>query len=137
MLKSISAKFTKKIRELRRAPEQKKKRWLMGGSAVLMFFVITLWLSYLNLTLPNLKQENEETQLSDQNKKSFLKTFKIGLETISNDFKNGLGNIKREINNNFGFLKTQLEKTNEFNLESRENNFSPQEQEPVAKTSLP
>ncbi len=137
MLKSLNIKLTKKIKELRRAPEQRKKRWLVGGSAVLMFFVITLWFSYLNLTLPSLKQVDEKNTPENQDKESFLKTFKTGFEIVSNNFKNGFDNIKQQINNSFGLLKNQLDKSNEFNLKSRENNFSPQEQEPVTKTPLP
>ena len=137
MLEGINTKFTKKIKELRRAPEQKKKRWLVGGSAILMFFVITLWVSYLNLMLPSLKQENEKNTPGNQNKESFLKTFKTGLGIISHDFKNGFGNIKRQIDNSFGLFKSQLEKSNEFNLESQATDFAPREQEPASKTPLP
>jgi|GEM_PF-1331712 hypothetical protein len=40
------------IRSLQRSNDERKKRWLVGTSAVTMALVVILWLGYLNVIVP-------------------------------------------------------------------------------------
>ncbi len=45
-------RFQHFIESLQEADEARKKRWVIGASAVAMLIIILLWLMYLSLTLP-------------------------------------------------------------------------------------
>lgn len=65
--------INKKIEEIRQKPEYIRLRWVWGGVAVSMFFIIIIWVFSLNETLnktkpaensnlPDIKQSLEEIQ---------------------------------------------------------------------------
>lgn len=133
-------KINKKIKELQKAPDRVKTRWLIGATTLSMTIVIGLWVVYLNATLPRIsKTETENKGISESPKKeSFFSTFNLGLNAVGEDFKEKFGILKNQLNQNAGDIKNKLEKNNEFSIENKsETDFLPEEREIAPETPLP
>lgn len=109
-----------RIRNLQRAPEAKKKRWLVAGSAATMVTVIALWVVYLNLTVPNPAGEAAAataTSTAPAEKSpsdSVWTTFTRGLSSLTQEFGNTWSDAKDKMSGAFNNLKRAVEKENQF-----------------------
>ena len=61
--------------DLRQSDEETKKRWLVILTSAAMILIISFWIIYLNLTIKNLSQKEE-------NAGQFWGTMKVGLGVI-------------------------------------------------------
>lgn len=107
----ITAAINQKIKQLQRAEDKIKKRWLIGLSASSAVIIILLWLGYANLAIPAVgggAKAAGETAPAD--KKSFFSTFSRGFEVVTDDLKSKL----EEIISSF----RSLNRSNEFNIKS-------------------
>ena len=132
MLKGVK----KKIKTLQRADEKSKKIWLVGMTAISMILVIGLWLFYQNLTLPKpAKISSHETNI--QTKENPWNTFMAGFQTLSREFSEKFGEIKNGVDQQFDTIKDQLEKTNEFSIETESPTSYDQSVEEIQGAPLP
>lgn len=128
-------KALSKIKKLQRADDATKKRWLFGATAISMIFVITLWIFYLNMTLPNV---NKEVKNAEVDKENLGETFKNGFRAISGDFQGKFDELKSQFNNYFDSLKSEVLENNEFLIEpTSTEEFQPTPNEAIPPTTLP
>ncbi|MDI6734331.1 MAG: hypothetical protein QMD50_02450 [Patescibacteria group bacterium] len=134
---SFLLNFKKYLRELQRADDQRKKRWLISTSTISIISIIILWVVFFNLGLKPIdkKQEVSSTDTNNQNE-TFWQTINRGAESIKEMFNREIKNIKNIISKNFESIKNKTGKTNDFSVEneidSSTSNFTP-----LPKTPLP
>lgn len=121
-LKKPIADIKNFIKKLQRSDDKTKKRWLVVSSAISMVIIFFLWLAYLNaVVMPETKQEKATAttiKISEGGqKKSFFRTFSIGLKTVTGDLKKQFLNIKEDFNQTYDNFKNRIQKKNEFILE--------------------
>lgn len=112
------------IKNIQRSDDRAKKRWLVLFSGILMFFVIVLWVSYLNVTLPKSSSIPTITSTmafapSDipETGSSFFETFGLGWETVWGSVQKNVKAIGDSVANGWVKFKEQLNRTNELNLD--------------------
>ena len=98
-IKAVSGK----IKKIRRSDERTKRNWLIGSTVIMMIVVITLWVGYLNLTLPGIAPSEtststvvtqvQETDKSDSVFSVFARGFRITIKSISKNFSGTTGKI--------------------------------------------
>jgi len=130
------------IKKLQRAPDNVKKRWLIGGSAVFMILILGLWLVYVNKTLPPLAVIENPAQTSFSVPKTssygFFKILKLGIQNIFNNFKNQWQSFRNTLNQYWNSFKSVFQKTNNFSIQPMpEQKIIPPIQEPLPPTTLP
>ena len=78
------------LKKLQTSDDAVKRRWLIGSSAVMMIFVIAIWLSYFNtLVQTNPSAPTDETTQG----LSFWQTFKGGFGIVSHDIGDKIRNL--------------------------------------------
>lgn len=103
-------KTKKFLRELQRSDRQRKKRWLVGLTAVTMALVLLLWSVYINATgLPALAQKPAASPAAEG--RSTWEVFRKGLSEIFTDAKEQL-----ELSKNL--IQGQIQKTNEIVIDA-------------------
>ena len=107
----------KKIKQIQRADPKIKKRWLFGLSGFSMIIVLVLWLGYLNLSLPKITSSESEKEIKKG--ESFFSVLGRGFLIIGANVKNQISQIKKETGKAADLLKSQLQKANEFSVESK------------------
>lgn len=113
-----------RLREIQRAPEQRRKLLLTVASAATMAVVVTLWVIYLNLTMPASEEsikpatatqgEGEEPAAGD----TFGKTLGRGFSAISGDMAEEWKRAKATADEAFRTLRETLERKNQFTFEA-------------------
>ena len=133
------ANIERKIKELQRAPDNVKTRWLVGACATAMIFVIGFWVIYMNATLPKIEKKSQAAETADTtNKKDGTgEVFFLGLRTLTDDFKTRLEDFKNQVGQNANAFKKRIEKTNEFSLEGGQSNFQSENADEISPTPLP
>ncbi len=130
------------LRELRRAPEPRKRRWLIVSSTLAMLLVLGLWVIYLNLTLPTLppvsaNATTTEPATTGSQGESFFETFGRGLQITAGNLGQKLQDLSQTLNDYFTNLKNQIQKTNNIEIQPPANAFAPNPLENVPTTTLP
>lgn len=133
MLKTMNV-LDKKIRNLRRAEDGVKKRWIIFLTAISMVVIVSIWVLYLNYSLPEI---NKEQNAAKQEKNSAIAVFNQGFRTISADFQSKFEEIKNQIGSQTAYLQNQVEKTNEFSVENQSINYEVENTETIPSTPLP
>ncbi|HMB17550.1 MAG TPA: hypothetical protein VKO61_01420 [Candidatus Paceibacterota bacterium] len=106
-----------KIKKIRRSDRKTKRNWLIGSTIIAMIIVISIWVGYLNLTVPEINSldpavsstttENiAQEEGSDSPLSVFSRGFKITSQSISKSVeslvaktKNFISNTKDKFNN--------------------------------------
>jgi len=91
MLERVKKITHNRVKKLQQSDEGTKKRWLVGGSATMMIFIIVLWVFYLNLTLPRLNDSGSANIESVRsigtadvgNKESVVDVFVRGVKEVA------------------------------------------------------
>jgi len=123
------------IQELRRSSDSRKKRWLIGSSAVIMTFVILLWFFYLGATLPAV---GNQVTASKKNSESVLSIMSRGIVVIFKDIRNGWIKLKSNLEKDFADLKESIKKSREFSFEGQKKSLIlPPNNESLPPTPLP
>lgn len=136
------------LKRLQRAPDEVKKKWMIGATAISMILVITFWIFYLNTTMPAINtgtkpetdevKQNNNASVQSKNFESFGGTFKKGLLVISENFKNKIDEFKNQVGRDFDSLKSRIQKKNEIFIESDASpEFQPPYAEEIQPTELP
>ncbi len=94
-----------------------------------MIMVVVLWVFYLSVTLPRSPEAPVSTSTEafapaaprNDNGPSFFKTLGLGWESVWNGMKNSIGNLGNTIGEEWLNLKSQLNRTNDLNLEKPKN----------------
>lgn len=73
------------IKELRNSGEARKKRFLIGGSAITMCLVVVLWVIYLNFSLETIVGGRAE-ELARNDSNGFWPTMKRGTAILYEEF---------------------------------------------------
>ena len=132
------------LKELRRAPEARRKRWLVATTTVAMLGAFGLWLLYLNLTLPTLPPASTNAPSSTTPAApaatagpSFLQTLGLGLQVSWQQLDGQFQGIKNRVINYLSGLVGQIQKTNRISIEAQPNNFEPNNLGQIPTTTLP
>lgn len=125
------------VRKLQRADDKTKKRFLVWSSIASVLLIVSLWLIYLNLTMPSLGEVNTERKTAISEKVGFFDTLARGFENIRGDFEERFSGLKTDLYENLSRLKEQIERKNEFSYENKEYEYVPETGEPAAPAELP
>ncbi|MBI5733203.1 hypothetical protein HY967_04645 [Candidatus Jorgensenbacteria bacterium] len=135
-LNKLTTETRQYVRGLQRAPEDRKKRWLIAASGTLMVAILMLWVTYVNVTLPRITpQANEERE--DIQKESFWATLSRGFTQIKKDLGADMTKLKDELTHSLGSLNKQTKETNDFAIKPTEPNFELKIPPPLPVTKLP
>jgi hypothetical protein len=115
--------FRARLRDIQRAPEPVRKRWLAIVSTATMVAVVGLWMLYLNLTVPNPSAAAatstppavEEPQKSGD---SFWGTLGRGFSAIADEFQSSWNAAKEKVGAAFRDLSNALSEKNQFTVEA-------------------
>ncbi len=117
---ALSTDIKTRLRNLQRAPETKKKRWLIAGSAMTMVAVVALWVLYLNLTVPNPAGEaaaataTSTVQAEKSPSDSAWATFARGFSSLAEEFGSAWSDAREKMSGAFNNLKRAVEQENRF-----------------------
>ncbi len=130
-------KTLSKLKKLQRADDATKKRWLFGATAISMILVITLWVFYLNMTLPSINKETKPAEAAG-NGEDLGGTFKNGFRVIGGDAQKQFEGIKSQFNQYFNSVKSGVLQNNEVLVEPKATeDFQPPASEEIPPTKLP
>ncbi len=122
-LKETAGKTREFVKRLQRSDDRTKRRYVLGVSAALMIVIVFLWLTYLNLTLPNLAPAASEATstaiapaAAAPASSSFFGIFGRGAAIVWDDLMNGLGNIGHTIGGTWQKFQDQIQRTNTIQL---------------------
>lgn len=104
------------VRSLQRSNDERKKRWLVGTSAITMALIVVLWLAYLNVIVPVLipRESIGIAAVVAPNKEkdgSFLGILGRGFSVVSDSVKTGWGEVVGKVTPLYNSLLEQLEPT--------------------------
>lgn len=105
-----------KIKELQRADDGTKKKWLIVISGISMVAIIFLWVIYLNATVPTISKQTAREVETSSSEKSAYETFKSGLQTIKNDFDKRFSATKEVLEKNLEMIKNQAGQQKEYSI---------------------
>ena len=109
------------LREIQRAPERKRKFLFTVASAATMVVVVTLWVIYLNLTIPA-SEENQKPATAKGEElgagDTFGETLGRGFSAISGDMAEEWKRAKATADESFRTLRETLERKNQFTFEA-------------------
>ncbi|KKU91604.1 MAG: hypothetical protein UY23_C0001G0210 [Candidatus Jorgensenbacteria bacterium GW2011_GWA1_48_11] len=130
------------LRELQRAPDRRKKRWLVISSAAAMLLVLGLWMIYLNMTLPTLPKTTDNAPnpapTSSQNQKeSFFQIFGRGLEVTFQNLNDKFRTFGSSIGNYLKEFENKIRESNNFSIQAPTSAFRPNDLEKIPTTTLP
>ncbi|HDH31245.1 MAG TPA: hypothetical protein ENH26_00535 [Candidatus Wolfebacteria bacterium] len=81
------------LKKLQNSDEAIKKRWLIGITAIVMIFVISGWLTYLNYSIEKIN----DVEYKIDNSTSFWQVFKTGIIIVFQSAKEKTKNLISEI----------------------------------------
>ena len=120
--------ISKKIKRIRRSDERTKRNWLLGSTFVAMIIVITLWIGYIQLTLPQVSSPTnatttapveEEIEKSDSIFSVFSRGLKVTYQSISKNFSGAIDKVSNIIKN----TKERFKNVKEYTPEDTESPF--------------
>ena len=104
------------IKELQKADEGTKKFWLVIFSGISMTIIVTLWMVYLNATLPIISKTGDKEQETPNrfttgqarnNEQTAWGTFRKGWQEIKSDFDEKFNTIKQMTAESMEMIKRQ------------------------------
>jgi len=134
------------LEKIRGSDESVKKKFLTITSIILAFFVVVVWIFYLNITISSIAQNTAappekkviaEEQKSPQNTSSFFKTFERGSYIIFQDIKEKTNKITEWITKKMSVIIDKFTTRNEIIIEGNSLRYAPQIIEPLPKARLP
>lgn len=142
MLASFYHKIKKFIRNIQRSDETRRRKWFIGGSVVSVFFVLLLWVVYVNIDFPKIESPTSEAweNIKIEEKKtdeSIFDVFGRGIKNISDDFKKQYNIFKESIGKNFSSLKGDSQEKNTMYIQGARLNFVFDNLDPIPSTRLP
>lgn len=117
-------KFKQKLKKIRRSDEATKRNWLIGSTIVAMIIVITLWVGYLNLTVPDMApaKSSEETPAekveTSDGEDSIFSVFSRGFRVTFQSASDTINDIKNQFSEIFSKTKKRLENVKEYKPEN-------------------
>ena len=116
-LKQLIEKTKRYIQKLQRSDESTKKRWLIGGTAGVMLFLIVLWVAYLEVSLPSVAEIGEvSVPLPEQENETFFSVFVRGIGVVGAQFKARVENAISTLRNIVGYAKKSIPKGLEYSF---------------------
>jgi len=129
------------LKKIQHSDDKTKKRWFLMISAISFVIVVSLWVVYLNSQIKSYSVSEEEVEIPNIVQKddspSVTETFGKGFQNIKDELIDKFKKIGGDINNSFSSLKVRVEETNEINVESGGPEFTNNNVEKVATTTLP
>lgn len=127
-MRGFFLKISQFIKGVQRSDNRVKKRWLVFFSGIAMILVIALWITYLNITLPQSTgiPTGTSTEILAQptiqkdDGKTFFKTLGLGWNIVWDDIEQNINGIGNTVGNGWTKFKEQLNRTNEMNLQNPE-----------------
>lgn len=122
-------RFKQFLASLQAANDKTKQRWVIGASAVAMFFVVLLWLVYLTLTLPSLPNSEiaddstsaaVSTETAAPAEPTFFSTFSRGISILVKQTEAGLASFAGRMAESVTTLKKGIEKKNVIEVKGTE-----------------
>lgn len=124
-MRGILAKISRFIKEVQRAGDATKKRWLIIFSGAGMLIVIVLWIAYLNVTLPRTAVMPNATSaapiapiMPEENNPSFFKILGLGWKTVRQNIESGVDSLSESLGGSWLKFKERVNRTNDLNLEN-------------------
>lgn len=75
------------LNELQNSSQERKRRWLIGGTAAAMIFILAVWSFYITQTIKNLSSAGAEE------KPSFAAVFNSGLKIVREELTSKIANL--------------------------------------------
>jgi hypothetical protein len=121
------------IKKLQRSPEPIKKRWLLVFSAFSMIFIISLWLIYLNSSLPSITKTNEKVAREED---GFTYIMGRGFKKVKNDFAEQWSAFRSQLSRGLNDIKKQLEAKKDVVIPQQFEYIPPQLEEETTSTLI-
>lgn len=78
------------LNDLQNSDQERKKRWLIGGTVITIVIIAALWSIYISQTIKSLSSAGTEE------KPAFSAVFNTGLKILKNDLTAKIGNFMGE-----------------------------------------
>lgn len=103
-LKKVNKTIGDKIKRIQRSDKSTKRKWLVGGSVILMIFIVFMWIGYLNLTLPQVASDSELEENQEpvaEESSSFFESVSTGASILYTKVEKGARNITDKVQETF------------------------------------